>query len=118
MTNHGLFVRSLNNLRSINVGFRTDKLLQITLNPSGYAPERLAGFYAQVVEQVRSLPGVQAATFGRQRMIADAAWSSGIIVPGFTSPPNDRSPYRDAIGSDYFSTMSIPGHALHRVRAS
>lgn len=108
LTGAGLFVRSLNNLRDINVGFRTDRLLQITLNPSGYAPERLGGFYAQIVEQVRSLPGVQTATFGRQRMIADDAWSSGIIVPGFTSPPNERGPYRDAIGDNYFSAMGIP----------
>ena len=104
----GLFIRSLNNLRSINVGFRTDKLLQITLNPSSYAPERLAGFYTQLVEQVRSLPGVQAATFGRQRLIANAAWSSGIIVPGFTPPEGDRGPNRDAIGSNYFSSLGIP----------
>lgn len=104
----GLFMRSLNNLRGINVGFRTGKLLQVTLNPSGYAPERLAGFYAQVIEQVRSLPGAQAATFGRQRLVAGAAWSSGIVVPGFISPPNDRGPYRDAIGSDYFSALGIP----------
>jgi predicted permease len=104
----GLFTRSLDNLRSIDVGFRTDRLLQITLNPSGYAPERLPGFYTQVVEQIRSVPGVQAATFGRQRLIAGAGWRSGIVVPGFTSPPNDRGPYRDAIGSDYFSALGIP----------
>ena len=104
----GLFIRSLNNLRSIDVGFRTDKLLQITLNPSAYAPERLAGFYTQVVEQVRSLPGVQTATFGRQRLVAGAAWSSGIVVPGFRQPENDRGPNRDAIGSNYFSALGIP----------
>ena len=104
----GLFIRSLNNLRSIDVGFRTDKLLQITLNPSGYAPERLAGFYTQVVEQVRSLPGVQAATFGRQRLVEGSAWSSGIVVAGFRQPENDRGPNRDAIGSNYFSALGIP----------
>ncbi len=103
----GLFLRSLNNLSGINVGFRTDKLLQITLNPSGYAPERLASFYTQVVEQVRSVPGVQAATFGRQRLIAGAGWRSGIVVPGFRSPSNDSGPFRDAIGSGYFSALGI-----------
>lgn len=104
----GLFIRSLNNLSGINVGFRTGKLLQVTLNPSGYAPERLASFYTQVAEQVRSVPGVQAATFGRQRLIAGAGWRSGIVVPGFTSPPNDIGPFRDAIGSGYFSALGIP----------
>ena len=104
----GLFIRSLNNIRSINVGFRADHVLQITLNPSDYAPERLAGFYKQLVEQVRSLPGVQAATFGRQRLIANASWSSGIVVPGFNPPEGDRGPNRDAIGGNYFSSLGIP----------
>jgi predicted permease len=104
----GLFIRSLNNLRGIDVGFRTDMLLQVTLNPSNYAPERLPDFYNRVVQQVRSLPGVQAVTFGRQRMISNAAWKSGIVVPGFTSPEGDNGPSRDVIGSNYFSALGIP----------
>ena len=104
----GLFIRSLNNLRGIDVGFRTDKLLQVTLNPSDHTPERLSNFYNQVVQQVRTLPGVQAATFGRQRLISNAAWKSGIVVPGFTSPEGDNGPSRDVIGSAYFSALGIP----------
>jgi predicted permease len=68
----------------------------------------LAGFYAQIVEQVKALPGVQTATFGRQRLVAGDAWSSGITVPGFTVPENDNGPNRDAIGSHYFSALGIP----------
>ena len=108
LTGAGLFVRSLNNLRGIDVGFRTGKLLQVTLNPSDYAPERLSDFYNQVVQQVRSLPGVQAATFGRQRLISNAMWKSGIVVPGFTPPEGDNGPSRDVIGSTYFSALGIP----------
>jgi predicted permease len=104
----GLFIRSLNNLRAIDVGFLTDKLLQVTLNPSDYAPERLSNFYDQVVQQVRSLPGVRAATFGRQRLISNASWKSGIVVPGFTPPEGDDGPSRDVIGSTYFSALGIP----------
>jgi predicted permease len=104
----GLFVRSLNNLRGIDVGFRTDRLLQVTLNPSDYAPEGLPNFYNQLVQQIRSLPGVQAATFGRQRLISNAAWKSGIVVPGFTPPEGDNGPSRDVIGSNYFSALGIP----------
>ncbi|QOY85613.1 ABC transporter permease [Paludibaculum fermentans] len=104
----GLFMRSLVNLRGIDLGFRTDKLLQVTLNPSTYAPERLPDFYNQLVEQVRSLPGVRAAAFGRQRLISNAAWKSGIVVPGFNPPEGDNGPSRDVIGSKYFSALGIP----------
>jgi predicted permease len=104
----GLFVRSLINLRGIDVGFRTDKLLQVTLNPSEYPPDALPNFYNQLVQQIRSLPGVQAAAFGRQRLISNAAWKSGIVVPGFTAPEGDNGPSRDVIGSSYFSALGIP----------
>jgi hypothetical protein len=105
----GLFIRSLNNLRGIDVGFRTDKMLQVALNPSAYAPENLAGFYFRVVEQVRSLPGVQtAATFGRQRLVSGASWNSGIVIAGFKPVENDRGPNRDVVGSNYFSVLGIP----------
>jgi predicted permease len=102
-----LFIRSLINLRTIEVGFRTDRILQVTLNPSDYPPESLPAFYNQIIEQVRSIPGVHGATYGRQRMVSGNAWNSGIVVPGFT-PVEDRAPYRDAIGDRYFSTMGIP----------
>jgi len=104
----GLFIRSLNNLRGIDVGFRTDKLLQVTLNPSNYPPERLPDFYNELAERIRSLPGVQAAAFGRQRLMSNAAWKSGIAVSGFTPPEGDNGPSRDAIGSNYFSALGIP----------
>jgi predicted permease len=104
----GLFIRSLNNLRGIDVGFRTDKLLQVTLNPSDYTTEHLPDFYNELVQQIRSLPGVQAATYGRQRLISNAAWKSGIVVPGFTAPEGDNGPSRDVIGSNYFSALGLP----------
>jgi predicted permease len=104
----GLFIRSLNNLRGIDVGFRADHVLQVTLNPASYAPERLPGFYDRIMEQVRSLPGVHAATLGRQRLVSNASWNSGIVVPEFTPPEGDNGPNRDAIGSNYFSTLGLP----------
>jgi predicted permease len=108
LTGAGLFIRSLINLRGIDVGFRTDRLLQITLNPSAYPAQSLAGFYADVVEQVKSIPGVQAAAFGRQRLISGDAWNSGIVVAGYNPSENERGPNRDAIGPAYFSALGIP----------
>lgn len=104
----GLFIRSLLNIGHIDVGFRTARLLQVTLNPSGYPEDRLDAFYRDVVEQVRTLPGVESASFGRQRLIARRSWGSGIVVEGFTGGDDDRGPNRDAIGADYFSTLGIP----------
>ncbi|MGC4055641.1 MAG: ABC transporter permease [Paludibaculum sp.] len=104
----GLFIGSLRNLGHIDVGFSTPHLLQVTLNPSGYTADRLPGFYREVVDQARTIPGVQSVAFGRQRLIAGRSWGSGIVVDGFTGSDDDRGPNRDAIGAGYFSTLGIP----------
>src|SRR5260370_15563194 len=46
--------------------------------------------------------------FGRERLISNAAWKSGIVVPGFNPPEGDNGPSRDVIGSNYFSSLGIP----------
>jgi len=57
----GLMVRTLANLRAINLGFRPDHLLTLrtTLSPTRYADaNRRLGFYNRVVDGVRLLPSV------------------------------------------------------------
>ena len=63
----GLMLRTLANLRAIDVGFRPDHLLTLrtTLPPLKYrdASARSA-FYERVLDRVRALPGVTAAAYG------------------------------------------------------
>jgi putative ABC transport system permease protein len=63
----GLMVRTLLNLRAIDVGFRPDHLLtfRTTLPRQKYrdAPVRTT-FYERVLERVSALPGVSAAAYG------------------------------------------------------
>ena len=63
----GLMLRTLANLRAIDVGFRPDHLLTLrtTLPPLKYR-DALArsAFYERVLDRVRALPGVTAAAYG------------------------------------------------------
>ena len=45
----GLFVRTLYNLKSINVGFSTDHLIEFQVDPrlAGYAPDAITPLYQQ-----------------------------------------------------------------------
>ena len=62
----GLFIRTLNNLQRVNLGFNQENLLLFRLQPqqSGYKDERLVQFYQQLFARLDYLPGVRAATFG------------------------------------------------------
>src|SRR5262245_19920832 len=56
-----LFVRTLQNLKGLDLGFRADKVLLLSMSPSlnGYKPEQARNFYAQLLERVKTLPRAQ-----------------------------------------------------------
>ena len=107
----GLFIRTLNNLQRVNLGFNQDNLLVFRLQPedSGYKDERLLQFYQQLFARLDSLPGVRAATFGRVELIANNNWFNDFLLPGETA---DTAPERDTmrqmVRENYFATMEIP----------
>jgi predicted permease len=59
----GLFLRSLQSAASINIGFRSQNLLMMSLDPRvhGYTPEHTYEFFNQLQQRVAALPGVQSA---------------------------------------------------------
>src|SRR5262245_5993354 len=82
----GLFIRTLYNLRRVNLGFNQENLLLFSLSPrrGGYQDERLMQFYEQLFARLDNLPGVRAATFGAVQLIAHHGWNTRILLPGET----------------------------------
>jgi predicted permease len=68
----GLFIRTLLNLQRIEPGFNTRNLLLFGVEPAlaGYQGEKLRQLYQQMSERLEAVPGVQAATFSRVRLLA------------------------------------------------
>src|SRR5262249_34147183 len=60
----GLFIRSLQNARTINPGFKVEGALLATLDPGllRYGKEQGQEFFRQAVERVEALPGVESAS--------------------------------------------------------
>jgi len=107
----GVFLRTLSNLQRVNLGFNQENLLVFRLQPEqgGYKDERLVQFYQQLFARLDQLPGVRAATFGRNPLIARGAWGKDILLPGEveeTAPP--RSTFRQMARENYFATLEIP----------
>ena len=106
----GLFARTLANLGSVALGFRTDKLLLFSVDPSrsGYKEQRLVDVYRRIHDGVAAIPGVRAATFSSIPPLAGWMSSRSITVPGYTPPPKDRSPLNVVAGDQFLTIMGTP----------
>jgi predicted permease len=107
----GLFIRTLDNLQRVNLGFNQENLLLFRLQPQqgGYKDERLVQFYQQLFARLDNLPGVRAATFGRIPLIADDNWTTTVLLPGETeNTAESRIINQQMARENYFATMEIP----------
>jgi putative ABC transport system permease protein len=105
----GLMLRTLSNLRAIDVGFRSANLLTMrtTLPQPRYAdPVKRAAFYDRVLAGVRGLPGVERAAYVSTLPFISIGNTRGFNVEGRERPQGD---IRDALyrvgTSDYLQTI-------------
>jgi putative ABC transport system permease protein len=110
----GLLIRSFIALNRADPGFATRGVLALRLHlpAASYGePARIAGFYEQLVERLKALPGVESAAAGSSLLLSRLPASAGINIEG--RPPlaaNERNipvPY-DSVTPEYFSTLQIP----------
>ncbi|HEY7289650.1 MAG TPA: ABC transporter permease [Vicinamibacterales bacterium] len=107
----GIFIRSLRNLRLLDLGLRTDNLIAFNVSPtiSGYSPLRTKRFEKELLERVKTLPGVSSMAFAQMGLLEGNEWDSSITVEGYDAKPGEEiDPYCNAVSPDYFKTMGIP----------
>ena len=108
----GLLMQSLLTIRNTSPGFhaRGVQYTGIDLVSVGYTPARAQTFQDELLERVRSLPGVESAAFSRMVPLSYVSSATApIVVDGYTPPP-EESPTVDynEVGPNYFVTMGIP----------
>ena len=67
VTAAAVFLTYLSRLRNFDLGFRSDHVLLVNLNPthSAYKPEQLAAFYQNLLGRLEAIPGVRSASITR-----------------------------------------------------
>jgi len=107
-----LFVRTLANLHSVEVGFNPEHLLTFSLDArqAGYKEAQLRTLYARLAEQFRALPGVRAATMSDMPMVAQWTSRVGLYVPGIPKHKGRGGPGTSLVmvGPMFFETMQLP----------
>jgi predicted permease len=115
-----LFLHSLWNGFSIDLGFRPENLLVVKFDVTaqGYSQKRGALFFQQLEERVSALPGVRSASVVAPLPLGILSSGSSVSVPG-TSRTTDAN--RHIVGPRYFETMGIPvlkGRSFRDIAAS
>jgi predicted permease len=108
----GLFVRSLQNLRLVDTGFRDmDNLVTFQVAPalSGYDAPRTVHFYEELLNNIRAVPGVRTAGLASVALLSGDEWDSQTMVEGYNSKESeDMQAFMNSISPGYFATMGIP----------
>ncbi len=87
----GLFLRTLDNLRSVDLGLRTDGILLFGLDPTlnKYSDDRLRSFYRDLLARLNKTPGVVSATASSMRLLTGGMSGGPLRVPGATGLPQE-----------------------------
>jgi predicted permease len=107
----GLFVRSLGNAQRIDPGFDVARLfiVQFDLGAEGYDEARGRDFHRRLLENVRALPGVEAAAVTTTVPLFGGGIARSVFPEGRdTSDPKNGVLVRvGAVSTDYFRAMGI-----------
>jgi putative ABC transport system permease protein len=110
----GLLLRTVYNLTQVDAGFDNSRLVtfSMTLPQAGYPlPSRRAQLYDGLLDDLRALPGVEAATAVSGLPPTFPAIGASTDIDGYSAPPQgpfEVVDYYQYVMSDYFETMGIP----------
>jgi putative ABC transport system permease protein len=108
----GLLVNSFRRLQQIKPALATNQIITagIELPDSHYRNSaQVSGFYQQLVEKVKGLPGVQSATLSTTRPLTGIPVNDPFAIEGRPLDPSNISfAGWQVVGANYFQTLGIP----------
>jgi predicted permease len=107
----GLFLRTLNNLRNVDVGFDARNLVLFRVNPqlNRYDEQRTRRLYAELTESLAAAPGVKAVTGSNPALLSGSVNGTGIFVQGRTYTLDAKVDInRLVVLPNFFDVMGIP----------
>ena len=107
----GLFVRSLHNLTTVELGYEADQMLLVRINArsAGYLPTTVEPLLRTLTERLSAVPGVRAVTLSENGLFLGRDSEDEISIPGRPAHPGqEMQAHWDQIGPNYFRTIGIP----------
>lgn len=108
----GLCVHSLEKLQHLNPGTEPSRvvLMSLDLGLNNYTPSRANDFYNRLLEQVRTLPGMEAASLAYNTPLSGRAPATSVNRIEDYQPAPHEYPFVDfnIIATDYFRALGVP----------
>jgi putative ABC transport system permease protein len=107
----GLLLRSFFRLQAVDPGFEPDNVLtmEISLPDSRYPDPRKAAFFAELLDRIRSLPGVRSAGAIGHLPLGGDMESYAMQVEGRAELPNEyANPSNHVVMPGYFESIGVP----------
>ena len=106
----GLFVRTLDNLRKVSLGFDAENVVMFGVRPATqYEDQRKLQVFRGLLEGLTTVPGVKAAGANSSRLLTGGRWDSQISIPGAEAKDgNVPWSFFNAVTPGYFDALGIP----------
>jgi putative ABC transport system permease protein len=101
-----LFTRSLRNLTTLDPGFRQEGVMTAALDKrkAGIANDAQGATNRRILDRVRAIPGVTAASEAFTTPVGGNFWNNRIVVGGAAQPDYVNF---NSVGAGYFQTLGI-----------
>jgi predicted permease len=105
----GLFVRTLRNLKAVDIGYDRENVLLLELVPllNGYSNDQSTRFFEQVIERVNQLPGVRSASIGSMGLLGPGLRIEGVRAEGENTRA-EAGGWINSVSPKYFETLKVP----------
>lgn len=107
----GLLVRTLSNLKNLDLGFQPHGLLLFGVDPqlAGYKGQQIDNLYRDLQERFAALPGVTSAAYSWVPLLGGGASNTDFHRPGTPVDSKDQVEVDVlSVGPKFFATLQIP----------
>jgi predicted permease len=107
----GIFLRTVMQLSSVDLGFQPDHVLLFDISPpqKRYSGGKDVLLHKQLEQKIAELPGVESVAPAQMPLAAGSMSNSDFLPEGRPAPSNGHTAEDiNVVGRDYFHTMRIP----------
>ena len=107
----GLFLRTVNNLRATDLGFRPDHLVEFDLDPqlAGYRSDQVNALDERILATLQALPGASSVSAGDDPEMAESDSIETLEIPGFKPAKHgEMNVLWSGVMPHYLETLGVP----------
>ena len=105
----GLLLSTFSRLSTMHPGFTSENVLLVAANMqnAGFNDDQLKRIPGELLQHIRTIPGVKNASASNLTPISGSAWNGEIVVAGYVPQSgNDAMVYLNEVSADFFSTLN------------